>query len=112
MGSLDIENGAAIPAGPKSGVEIDAAVARLRHRSGSLEQENWTRTGPLRLKCLRFAVAFRLERPQRGTIAGPVQPTSQPLISRWNMPGCHGISGVKAGLGRPLNRFGTSLLSN
>jgi hypothetical protein len=57
-------------------------------------------------------VAFRPENPRRRMIADPVWPESHPLISRWNMKGCHGISSVKWGLGRPPNRFGSSPLSN
>jgi len=45
--------------------------------------------------------AFRLEKPLRGTISGPARPKPQALISAWNLVGCHGISSVKEGLGRP-----------
>jgi hypothetical protein len=38
--------------------------------------------------------AFPVEKPPRGTIADPVCPIPQTLISRWNLLGCHGISSV------------------
>jgi hypothetical protein len=38
--------------------------------------------------------AFPVEKPPRGTIADPVFPIPQTLISRWNLLGCHGISSV------------------
>jgi hypothetical protein len=59
-----------------------------------------------------FRRAFRLEKRLRGTIADAAYPKPQTLISRWSLLGCHGISSVKEGLGRPKNRFGSSLLNN
>jgi len=44
---------------------------------------------------------FRLEKPLRGGIADAAHPKPQTLISRWNLLGCHGISSVNGGLGRP-----------
>jgi hypothetical protein len=41
------------------------------------------------------------ERPWRGMIADPARPKPQTLISVRNLVGCHGISSVKWGLGRP-----------
>jgi len=55
---------------------------------------------------------FRLEKPLRGSIADAAHPKPQALISRWNLLGCHGISSVNGGLGRPPIRFGSSPLSN
>jgi hypothetical protein len=48
-----------------------------------------------------FRRAFRLEKRLRGTIADAAYPKPQTLISRWSLLGCHGISSVKEGLGRP-----------
>ena len=86
------------------GREYDACQPDSCAGSGARSGQNcgnWTRTGPLRLKSLGSAVAFRPEEPRRRRIADPVWPESHPLISRWNMKGCHGISSVKWGLGRP-----------
>jgi hypothetical protein len=36
-------------------------MPRLRTESGGAEKEDWTRTDPLRLECLRFAGLFALK---------------------------------------------------
>jgi hypothetical protein len=33
-------------------------------------------------------------------LAGPAQPETHALMSRWNLLSCHGISSVKWGIGR------------
>jgi hypothetical protein len=48
---------------------------------------------------------------RQAAIAVP-RPSPQALISGRNLLGCHGISSVKEGLGRPQIRFGSSSLSN
>jgi hypothetical protein len=70
----------------------------------------WTRTGPLRLKSLRFAGLFPAKSREQGTIAASA--TLAALISRRNLLGCHGFSSAKEGLGRPQIRIGSSPLSN
>ena len=98
----EIENGPAIAAGPEGGVEIDAAVAGLEHLDGfaaqhgnmtrglrihaqapeqvpklsGLSNRYWTRTGPLRLKCLRFAGLFRSKSPR----------SNEHVAARWPIP--------------------------
>jgi hypothetical protein len=57
--------------------------------------------GPIAPQICALRAAFPVEKPLRGTVAAPARPTSQPLISRRNVLGCHGISSVKWGLGRP-----------
>ena len=101
-GSRDLEDRAAVAAGAEGRVDIDAAVARARAsrpprgrargygaaqpgscaglwRIPACERETWTRTGPLRLKSLRFAGLFRPKSRETGTIAvaapGPRNPS-------------------------------------
>jgi hypothetical protein len=54
---------------------------------------------------------FPAKKPLHDAIAIS-RPTRHPLFSRRNLLGCHRISDVKEGLGRPQFRFGSSLLSN
>jgi hypothetical protein len=51
----------------------------------------------------RFSVEkpIRLKKTWQGTMTDPRRPKPQTLISARNLLGCHGISSVKWGLGRP-----------
>src|SRR5216684_2379880 len=144
-GSGDIEDRPAVTAGPKGGIDIDAAVAGAQHLDrlaaedgdmspagrihapapGGIRARNrkLDANGPIapQISALRRAFGpetpFPVKKPilvkaRRGMMADPARPPSHPLISRWNLLGCHGISSVKEGLGRPPNRFGSSSLSN
>ena len=70
---------------------------------------NWTRTGPLRLKCLGSAGLFRPNAPVRAAIADPARPRSQTLSSARNLVGCHGISSVNgvSAAPQPVRHFTT-----
>jgi len=63
-----------------------------------------------RTKNLRLVIAALIA-PLHDPIAIS-RPTRHPLFSRRNLLGCHRISDVKEGLGRPQFRFGSSSLSN
>jgi hypothetical protein len=67
--------------------------------------------GPIAPQISAFRQPFPAKKPSQGVIAVP-RPNQQTLISVRNLPGCHGVSSVKKGLGRPQNRFGSSPLSN
>src|SRR5437867_1828637 len=114
-----VENGPAVTAGAKGGVDINAAGTRLKHLDrlaaedgnmafaspiharapGSVRAElrNLDASGPIAPQISRLRRAICLEKPVQGTIADPARPGSQTLISRWNLVGCHGISSVKKG---------------
>jgi hypothetical protein len=53
-------------------------MPRLRTGSGGAETENWTRTNPLRLKCLRFAGLFALKSPSEARLPDPDGPNRKP----------------------------------
>jgi hypothetical protein len=67
-----------------------------RRRKGKLDAN-----GPIAPQILALRRAFRPEKPVRRSIADAAPPNSQTLISARNLLGCHGISGVKEGLGHP-----------
>ena len=119
-GSLDLEDGAAVAAGPEGGVDIDSAVAGAEHLD-SLAAEHGDMTlgsrihapapgagrgdlrkldanGPIAPQMSALRRAFPLEKrrsnrkPRRGTIADPACPTIATPDFRWNLLGCHGIS--------------------
>ena len=90
------------PRGREPGYDAGAAgVMRRLLAHSSVRNGNWTPTGPLRLKSLRFAGLFRPEKPLARHDRRFPRPSPQTLISAWNLLGCHGISSVKKGLGRP-----------
>ena len=96
-GSRDSEDRAAVAAGAEGRVDIDAAVPGIEHldrlaaengdmawRSRahapspgvfqSARCENWTRTGPLRLKSLRFAGLFRPKSREQARLPSLARP--------------------------------------
>ena len=117
-GSLDVEDGAAVAAGPEGGVDIDPAVAGAKHLDGlAAEHGNMTRSsrihapapgadrgdlrkldanGPIapQMSALRRAFPVEKRRPKRkpwrAAMAASLRPTSQIPSSRWNLLGCHG----------------------
>jgi hypothetical protein len=56
--------------------------------------------GPIAPQISALRRPFPAKKPLRGTTAVP-RPRRQPLFSGRNVLGCHGISSVKKGLGRP-----------
>jgi len=60
-------------------------MRRLRKRSGRGDG-NWTRTGPLRLKCLRFTGLFVSKSPYKARFPVPRAQIAT-LSSTWNMLG-------------------------
>jgi hypothetical protein len=56
--------------------------------------------GPIAPQIPALCRAFPAKKPLRGATAVP-RPRRQPLFSRRNLLGCHDISSVKEGLGRP-----------
>src|SRR5260370_26103830 len=133
-GSAGLEDGPAVTASAKGGVDINTAGTGLKHpdrlaaKDGNMafasrihspapgtvrvKLQKLDASGPIAPQISALRRAIRLEKPLQGTIADPARPGSQTLISRWNLVGCHGTSSVKRGLGRPLKRFGSSPLSN
>src|ERR1700737_3935137 len=127
-GSGNLENSPAVTASPKGSVDINPAVARLKHLDRlAAEDGNMTRgsrihatapgaarvykrkldaNGPIAPQMSALRRAFRLEKPLRGTIADAAHPKPQTLISRWNLVGCHGISSVIGGLAGPQTGSG------
>ena len=122
-GSRDIEDRAAIAAGAEGGVDIDAAVAGCEHldrlaaengdmarRSrahapapGVFQPAKWKldANGPIAPQISALRRAFPAEKPRARHDCRSLRPASRPLISGWNLLGCHGISSAKEGLGRP-----------
>ena len=72
------------------------------------------KTGRQRAHCASNLCALPGFSGQKGRAGRdcPSPPSPQTLISERNLLGCHGISSVKEGLGRPQIRFGSSPLSN
>ena len=132
-GSRRVEDRAAVAAGAEGGVDIDSAVAGREHldrlaaengdmtggsrahspASGAFQraEQELDADGPIAPQISALCRAFPAKKPLRGAIAVP-RACPQTLISGRNLLGCHGISSVKEGLGRPQNRFGSSPLSN
>jgi len=67
--------------------------------------------GPIAPQISALRRVFPARKIPLGTTAIPRR-SRQTLFSGRNLLGCHGISSVKEGLGRPQNRFGSSSLSN
>src|SRR5712691_5330051 len=115
-GSGGVEDRPAVAAGPKGGIDINAAVAGAQHlhrlaakdrnmaggrrihapAPEAVRQRRWKldANGPIAPQMSVLRRAFRLEKPVQGTISGPSRPISQALSSTWNLLRCHGISSV------------------
>src|SRR5437868_10527951 len=128
-----LEDRSAITAGPERGVDKDTAVPWRKHIERFAAQDgNVTPRGtharppgaipvkPWKLAAYRAIASqisrrcrsFRLKNPVCGALAGPGRPKTLALKSRCNVLGCHGISSVKWGLGRPPKPVGCSSVSN
>src|SRR5712691_593076 len=111
-GSRDIEDRAAVAAGPEGGVDIDTARMRAQHLNRlAAENRNMARVGgdhapgpdPLRHSLRKrdtngpiapqipaLSVALQCEKPRARAIADPAGPSPQAHISAWNLLDCHG----------------------
>jgi hypothetical protein len=64
------------------------------------------------MSALRRAFPVEKPFPVEGTIAELARPVAQIQSSTWDLVDCHGISGVKWGLGRPKTGSALQPLSN
>src|SRR5258705_5300592 len=118
-GTGGVEDGPAVTARTKGGIDINAAGTGLKHPDRlAAEDGNMALAGrihapapggvratlrkldargPIAPQISALRRAIRLEKPLQGAIADSARPGSQTLISRWNLVGCHGTSSVKKG---------------